>query len=674
MSSEPYVMTISRTTVDKLGIKMYDKASAVVAEIIANSYDADAELVTVYVPLNRWLATKRGGEIQDRGFEIIVEDDGHGMTPEVINDFYLKVGSDPRIDKRRGPTSLEKGRQRMGRKGIGKLAPFGICKIIELKSSGGSKTSQGYKTAHLILNFEDILEDTDQPYHPDKGELDGTYSKKRGTIIKLRNFNRRRTPGRETFDRQISRRFGLKLPDFKIKIINTEAETGEEKEWFIGELDIDINEETLIELEKIGSETEGYEDIPIITMEDGTKLPVTGWIAYSNQSYQNEEVAGIRIYARGKIVSTTRDFGIKSGFTGEFKMRSYLIGEIHADWIDKEGEEDLIRSNRQDILWDTEKGTAFRIWGHKILKIIAKKARGPLRKKARREFMEKSNLEEEARKRYNDVRVVDAAVEVGRMIGSITSLDDLKDEEYVDNLKELVLTVAPHKMIVDKLKEVTEDDVEQPIEVIVKLFNDAKIAEIASLGQIAQERIDAITRLEELLQPGVKTREEDLQELLEGAPWLIDPQWTALQANQTFNTMRKNFEIWFEKNRGEKIVTSTIDAKDKRPDFIMLHLGSNIEIVEIKDIDHILTDEEWNRITIYYTSMQQFIKENPDIKKLFPFLHITLICDDISLKNPSYQIALEALQEDNELKKRTWTEVLIDTKTAHEAFLSLAIP
>jgi len=35
-------MTISRTTVDKLGIKMYDKAAAVVAELVANSYDADA--------------------------------------------------------------------------------------------------------------------------------------------------------------------------------------------------------------------------------------------------------------------------------------------------------------------------------------------------------------------------------------------------------------------------------------------------------------------------------------------------------------------------------------------------------------------------------------------------------------------------------------------------------
>ena len=70
----PYVMTISRTTVDKLGIKLYDKASAVVSELIANAYDADAETVTVEIPLGRWLATKSEGKIVDQGLEIIIKD------------------------------------------------------------------------------------------------------------------------------------------------------------------------------------------------------------------------------------------------------------------------------------------------------------------------------------------------------------------------------------------------------------------------------------------------------------------------------------------------------------------------------------------------------------------------------------------------------------------------
>ncbi len=62
-SPSPYHLRISRLTVDKLGVKLYDKASAVVAELIANGYDADAETVRVRLPLNIQLASKAGGAI-----------------------------------------------------------------------------------------------------------------------------------------------------------------------------------------------------------------------------------------------------------------------------------------------------------------------------------------------------------------------------------------------------------------------------------------------------------------------------------------------------------------------------------------------------------------------------------------------------------------------------------
>ena len=50
----------------------------------------------------------------------------------------------------------------MGRKGIGKLAPFGICKKIEVISSGGQLVpGKGYLTTHFFLDFDKILQDTD---------------------------------------------------------------------------------------------------------------------------------------------------------------------------------------------------------------------------------------------------------------------------------------------------------------------------------------------------------------------------------------------------------------------------------------------------------------------------------------------------------------------------------
>ena len=94
---DQYVMRISRLTVKNLGVKLYDKASAVVAELIANGYDADAERVIVRIPLNTRLATKKKDKsIDEKGYVIEVEDDGHGMTPDEARKYFLDVGSDRR--------------------------------------------------------------------------------------------------------------------------------------------------------------------------------------------------------------------------------------------------------------------------------------------------------------------------------------------------------------------------------------------------------------------------------------------------------------------------------------------------------------------------------------------------------------------------------------------------
>jgi hypothetical protein len=657
LKAEPYEMKISRTTIDKLGIKLYDKASAVVSELIANSYDADAEKVTVKIPLSRWLATRRDGEIIDHGLEIVLEDDGHGMTPDVINDFYLKVGTNPREDKRRGPKSLEKSRPRMGRKGIGKLAPFGICKIIEVKSAGGEETADGYRTAHFIMNYDDIVQETDAAYTPTLGEDDRTYSEKRGTTVKLRTFLHRRTPDLKTFDRQMARRFGLELPDFQIEVVDTETR----KSFTVGELAIKIDKDTKIVLD----------DRPV-ELDDGTKLPVKGWVAYAEQPYSNVEVAGVRIYARRKLVSCTRDFGLKAGFTGEFTIRSYLVGVVHADWLDPDGGEDLIQSGRQDILWDSEIGAAFQKWGQDVLKELGRKSWSPVRERTWEIFMKKSNIEKEAKNRFADKVVFDSAMKLAKVLGRGASRAAMeKRPEYVNRLKELVLTVAPHKMIVDKLEEVEKALSDRPLEAIAKIFQDTKLAEAASLGQIAIERIDAIKGLEKRLSPEITTEEASLQKLLEGAPWLINPQWTMLQANKTFDNMQLAFERWWQKEFKVPITTSAFAPKGeekKRPDFIMLHIGGNIEIVEIKRPEHALTDEEFDRLLGYFQNMGRFLDLQPDFKAVFPKSHITLVCDKLNL-DPTHMEAYRSLKERNDLKKKTWEELLNDTKTVHVDFI-----
>lgn len=201
-AGQGYTLTISRLTIDKLGVKLYDKVSAVVAELIANCYDADAEVVTVELPLGTELASKDPStkQPQDKGYEIVVRDDGHGMSPTEARAFYLKVGRDRRTHPEQGGTSRTKDRPVMGRKGIGKLAPFGICRQIEVLSAGGDEIAgKGYLTTHFFLDFDKIVTDDEKPVQLEVGEQDETYSAETGTTVRLTQFLSKRVPDSATF-------------------------------------------------------------------------------------------------------------------------------------------------------------------------------------------------------------------------------------------------------------------------------------------------------------------------------------------------------------------------------------------------------------------------------------------------------------------------------------------
>jgi hypothetical protein len=659
-SSPRYTMRIERTIVDKLGLQMYDKASAVVAELIANAYDADAKEVTVSIPLGRALAVRKNGKIEQKGYVIEVHDNGHGMTPEEANEFYLKVGIDRRKNPKHGAVSREKKRPVMGHKGIGKLAPFGICRTIEVRSAGGKETSKGYRVTHFELDYEKILDETEirkkTDYNPTVLSDDGTWGKRRGTSIILKNFNTKLVPDKETFHRQLAVRFGLKLPDFRIFVKDAKKESAEQ-EFEVGTLDFPLMEATRIDVE----------DRPVEA--NGKKYPVSGWVGMAKQPYQNVEMAGIRIYARGKIVSVTRDFGIPSGFAGEYVARSYLVGEIHANWLDEE--EDLIQTHRQEILWSSDLGLALATWGQKLVKEVAKRGREPRRKKAKSQFLQVSALEKKAKERFHDSELQKAAIEIGGKIGEVASEEELTDEDYVRDLTEVILTVAPHKLLVDTFKKISDMAVEGKVDVadLLKLFQTTEIAQLASYGQIVAEKITAIDIFEKAIRQE-DTGENELQKILERAPWLINPRWELAIADRTLKTFQEAFQGWYKKEHNEDITTTTrIKNQTKRPDFIFLHKENALIIVEIKPPKHVFTDEDWKRLEKYYDAVEEFFTGNPRFKSSFPNGHKVILVRDSENLSSTVKKAIDSLKKSDRLLPYTWHELLQNTKRDHESYL-----
>lgn len=113
------VLRFDPHTIEHLGSNMYSRLPNAVAELVANAYDADATEIVVRVV--------GSGETQ----YIVVQDNGHGMSRADVRDKYLRIGRN-----RRGSAATalsESGKRTVsGKKGLGKLALFGIGHRIEV--------------------------------------------------------------------------------------------------------------------------------------------------------------------------------------------------------------------------------------------------------------------------------------------------------------------------------------------------------------------------------------------------------------------------------------------------------------------------------------------------------------------------------------------------------------
>ncbi len=689
-----YTMTISRLTVDKLGVKLYDRVYAVLAELIANSYDADASYAVVEAPMNELLAEKNVGVLKDRDFTIIVEDDGCGMTPTEVNDFYLRVGAERRLDPRRGDLSKRHNRRVMGRKGVGKLAPFGVCKRIEVLTSGGEmiagidengKKTKGYLTAHLFLDKDKILTDNDEDYHPETGPLDGIIRPKHGTRLVLRTFEHRRVPALEDLARQLAQRFGVRTANWKITLrdaMKTKGQTGREQS--VGQFGVECMPETKVVFkdrrnnkgvarwDALSENGKLVEDLLAGFEYESEFKAVTGWVGYSKQPYRDELMAGVRVYCRGKIAAQTAVFNLNAGFTGEHDVRSYLVGELHADWLDEP--EDLIRTDRQDILWSHPLGQAFQNWGQRVVRKVGTLTREPFRRKAWERFLEVSKLPEVVERTYpadaqKDIR--DNCVLLAQAIAKTIRQDELDDKEQVQSLIDLSLLLGPHVTLDQKLQQAA-DSSDRPLAVLTSLLRTARVAELSSFGKIADDRVRVIEKLDSLIESTV-TNEDALQELIESAPWLINPQWSPITANQSFTTLRRTFPKYFKQRTGRDIVLIPTGNQRKRADFVLTNQDACIHLIEIKKPDYALTNPELERINEYNDIMTDFLSApgNAEFAQQFPAHRITLVCDRLALKGVS-KTAFNGLIKAGALEHITWPVFLKRATKAHQDFLTEA--
>jgi len=170
------------------------------------------------------------------------------------------------------------------------------------------------------------------------------------------------------------------------------------------------------------------------------------------------------------------------------------------------------------------------------------------------------------------------------MVGQRIRPDEIQDEEHVEYLVQLSLTLAPHITLDKKLREAA-DEASTPLGAVTEILKTARVAELSSFGMIAEDRVRVIRNIEKL-KDDPKTDEATFQKMIEYTPWLIDPQWSPITANQSFKTLRDEFVKFYKKETREDIILSDFSDSSKRADFVLSNQDNTLQLVEIKRPGH----------------------------------------------------------------------------------------
>lgn len=335
-SKQPYRMKFDIGTIKHLGLQMYSTLPSVIGELVANSWDANATKVEITLP----------DKPIDASAEIVICDDGIGMSDADVRDKYLIIGRNRR-EQETDQTPPPACRPIMGRKGIGKFSAFGIAKEIAVESVKDGEVS------HFRMNYDELLENAENR-EIELPQLSPTGYVSKGTTVTLRHFTKfqnRRIPI-DMLRRRLARRFAVigAQHNFEV-IINGEPISPEDRD-LKRLLEKDMNGKPY--LWEYNNEE----------IEPETGWTVSGWIGCLNRRAPdtNRIDRGIALMARGKLVQEPFVFDAVGGQQFAF---SYLIGELNVEFVD--AVEDTIGTTRNSLVWDTEANTALKEWGQKKL-------------------------------------------------------------------------------------------------------------------------------------------------------------------------------------------------------------------------------------------------------------------------------------------------------------------
>lgn len=140
MPTEKQQIKATSNILNLLGDELIGNDSLAIFELVKNSYDADAENVSVSF-----------NNLNTNEQSIVIEDDGEGMTREIVNKVWLTIGTN--YKKKEAKTSKIFKRHSLGNKGVGRLAVHRLAESVLLET----KTKDELFGTNVSINWKDLV-------------------------------------------------------------------------------------------------------------------------------------------------------------------------------------------------------------------------------------------------------------------------------------------------------------------------------------------------------------------------------------------------------------------------------------------------------------------------------------------------------------------------------------
>ena len=622
---EPYRMKFDPYMIKHFGLQMHSTLPSVIGELVANAWDANATEVRIAVPESR---------IDEGRSEIILEDNGIGMSDEDARTKYFHVGRDRRQAERTDATPSPFRRKVMGRKGIGKFAAFGIAGEMEVES-----VQQG-ATCRFRMNYDEMLgqEPEREIAFPALNPTGQVSQGTRITLRRIRNF-RKRAIAIQPLRRRLARRFTVIGDRDRFEVtINGES---------ISPIARDLRR--LLDKDADGApylwEYENEEIAP------GAEWTVSGWIGALERTATDLNLIerGIALIARGKLVQEPFWFDAS---VGQQYALSYLIGELHVEFVD--ADEDMIGTSRNSLVWETEANAALKRWGQTQVNKIA------------RAWTERRRADNERRlagnRLYGQFRQHAEAFGQGRALVLADRLvrQTVKNnpDAGIEGIQPMIQTALDF-LHFNAFGEIGQDVTQakgEDTEKLIALFREWQIAEANALARVTEGRISTIAKFQALIEQDALAV-PTLHAFLKEFPWVIDPRWTLIDDDVHYSDLLR-----------EKFPESdAVPESDRRIDFLCVREPRNLVAVEIKRPSYRASIRDLNLIEDYVSFLRDQIQRTSDPEPRYASVVGYLMCGDTA---DNYRMRERTKNlASAQIYVRMYRELFSQVKSRHSEFL-----